>query len=263
MALPHLHARTARKRRSNSSLWFLFGLPMLGFLAFPLAALLIAGSLPKALSQLGNPEAATAIWLSVKTTLLSTFLIGVLGTPLAYWISRGAGFWRRAIEVLSELPVALPPAAAGVALLIAFGRQGYMNLGVSFTALAVVLAQTFVAAPFYMRAAVGAFSDQPQELFDIAESDGASQWALYGRVAIPVAARSLVGGLVVAWARAAGEFGATMIFAGNYPGRTQTMPLAIYLGFEVNFNLALALSLVLMVVALIGFGLAQALMRGD
>jgi molybdate transport system permease protein len=127
----------------------------------------------------------------------------------------------------------------------------------------VVFAQIFVSAPFFMRAAVTAFGQIPDELFDVARADGAGSMDAFRLVALPIAWRALVGGLVVAWARAAGEFGATIIFAGNYPGRTQTMPLAIYLGFEVNLREAMALSVVLMAVALVGFGLAYWIARDD
>jgi molybdate transport system permease protein len=234
---------------------------MLFFLALPLLALIAMGGLPQALRELGNDEAREAIALSVKTTLTAAFVIVVLGTPLAYWVGRAKGTGRRVVETLVELPIALPPAAAGVALLVAFGRNGFINLGVSFTTTAVIMAQVFVAAPFYMRAAIAAFGQLPDELFDDAQASGASQVRLFTRVAVPLARRALIGGLVVAWARAAGEFGATIIFAGNFPGRTQTMPLAIYLGFEVDLREALALSVVLMAVAAIGLGFAHWLTR--
>jgi molybdate transport system permease protein len=236
---------------------------MLGFMAIPLLALAVVGGLPNALAELKQPSAIQAIWLSVRTTLWSVLAIAVLGTPLAYWIGRGNRFWHRATEVVVELPLALPPAAAGVALLIAFGREGWLNLGVSFTEVAVILAQVFVAAPFFMRAVAGAFAEQPDELYDAAEADGAGVWARFFTVGLPMASRALAGGLVICWARAAGEFGATIIFAGNYPGRTQTMPLAIYLGFQIDFKEAMALSLLLLLVAVIGFAVAQLLTRRD
>ena len=234
---------------------------MLVFLVLPLAALVALGGLPQALHELGNEEAREAIALSVKTTVAAAALIAVFGTPLAYWAGRAKGWGKRLLETLVELPIALPPAAAGVALLVAFGRHGLVNLGVSFTATAVVMAQVFVAAPFYMRAAIAAFNQLPADLFDEARSDGATNMHLFTRVALPLTRKALIGGLVVSWARAAGEFGATIIFAGNYPGRTQTMPLAIYLGFEVDLREALALSVVLMAVAAIGLGVAHWLMH--
>lgn len=234
---------------------------MLLFLAIPSAALIVTGGLPTALAQLQGESAREAISLSVRTTLLSAVIIAALATPLAYWISRRSGFLRRLAEVTAELPAALPPAAAGVALLVAFGRHGFIDLGVSFTTWAVVIAQVFVATPFYLRAAITAFGQVPAEAFEAARADGAGPFGMFSFIAVPICYRPLIGGLVVAWARAAGEFGATIIFAGNYPGRTQTMPLAIYLGFEVNLQQALALSVLLMAVAVAGFGIAQWLTR--
>lgn len=234
---------------------------MLIFLALPLLVLVAMGGVPQALHELGNEEAREAIALSVRTTLTAALIIALFGTPLAYWAGRAKGPGRRMVETLVELPISLPPAAAGVALLVAFGRNGLVNLGVSFTATAVIMAQVFVAAPFYLRAAIAAFGQLPADLFDEARADGATTLHLFTRVALPLTRKALIGGLVVAWARSAGEFGATIIFAGNFPGRTQTMPLAIYLGFEVDLREALALSVVLMAVAAIGIGFAHWLTR--
>jgi molybdate transport system permease protein len=249
----------SRRRNRESSTWLLAGAPLLLFLAIPVLVLAATGSFPKALAQLQNPESQEAIWISLKTTSLSVILIVLFGLPLAYWIAKGNRFYHRWIEVFCELPVALPPAAAGVALLVAFGPQGVVPMGVSFTQIAVVMAQCFVAAPFFLRAAISAFADQPEELFSVAEVDGANSWRRFQGIALPIAGRSLLGGVAIAWARAAGEFGATMIFAGNYPGRTQTIPLAIYLGFETNFDQALALSVLLMLIAVVGLVIARVL----
>ena len=154
-----------------------------------------------------------------------------------------------------ELPTVLPPAVAGVALLVAFGRRGLIGqwlaaagLGVSFTTAAVVMAQLFIAAPLFVRAAMLGFAGIATELEQAAEIDGASPWQRFRYVTLPLAYPALLSGAVVAWARALGEFGATIIFAGNFPGRTQTMPLAIYIGFELDLDAALVLS-VLMIVA--------------
>ncbi len=243
--------------------WFAAGLPMLFYLAFPLAALLIKGSVPNALAELSTESAREAIFLSLKTTVLSALFIALFGTPLAYWIARGKSRMRQLVETFVEVPVALPPAAAGVALLVAFGREGFWNLGASFTAAAVVMAQVFVSAPLFLRPSIGALEQIPEELFESARSDGAGPWQSFSWVALPAAKRALFGGLVMAWARAAGEFGATIIFAGNYPGRTQTMPLAIYLGFEVDLKEALALAVLLLLVAAMGIIFAQWVMRGS
>lgn len=234
---------------------------MLFFLALPLGALVVAGGLPRAMAELSGSAGQEAISLSLKTTILSTALILVLGTPLAFWISRGRSVWRRTAELVVSLPIALPPAAAGVALLIAFGREGLLKTGAPFTIWAVVMAQMFVASPFFLRAAIGTFSDHPAEIYDVAEADGAGEGSLLLRLGLPMGARSLGGACMIAWARAAGEFGATIIFAGNFPGRTQTMPLAIYLGFESDFQLALALSVLLLIVAAVVLGVAQILLK--
>ena len=224
---------------------------------------MVRGTLPAALGQLAARETVDAIRLSLLTTVSSTVLIVVLGVPFAFWLAHGRRFYHRLIEALCELPVALPPAAAGVALLIAFGRTGYLDLSVSFTAIAVVMAQIFVAAPFFLRAAVNAFEDQSPQMFQVALMDGATKWKMLTAIAMPIAGRALVGGATIAWARAAGEFGATIIFAGNYPGRTQTMPLAIYLSFQSNLDQALALSVLLLGVAVVAILIVGLLSRGD
>ena len=154
---------------------------------------------------------------------------------------------RRALDTLIDLPTVLPPAVAGLALLMAFGRRGMLGQGLSvagieiaFTSLAVILAQLFVASPYYIRAAIGGLRRS---------ADGADGRQIFRFVTVPLARASLLGGLVMTWARALGDFGATILFAGNYPGRTQTMPLAIYIGFELDLDVALALSVVLMATA--------------
>jgi molybdate transport system permease protein len=158
----------------------------------------------------------------------------------------------RLIDTLIDLPTVLPPSVAGVALLMAFGRQGlfgpwlsWLGMSIPFTQLAVVLAQTFVAAPYYVRAATLGFAAVDCELRKAAALDGASRWQIFHLVMVPMAWMSLMSGCVMTWARALGEFGATIIFAGNFPGRTQTMPLAIYIGFEIDLNVALTLSAIL------------------
>jgi molybdate transport system permease protein len=147
----------------------------------------------------------------------------------------------------------LPPSVAGIALLIALGRRGFIGawldeagISIAFSSVAVVLAQTFVATPFYIKTAIGGFAGVDRELEQAANVDGASPWQIFTQITVPLCWPILLGGLVMAWARALGEFGATIIFAGNFPGRTQTMPLAIYIGFEVELDLALTLALILL-----------------
>jgi len=154
------------------------------------------------------------------------------------------------------LPIVLPPSVAGLALLIAFGRRGLFGsmlnvVGISlpFTTAAVVLAQTFVAAPLYVRSARIGFTEIDEQLEEAAHVEGANQWQLFWEVMFPLAGRALLSGAILTWTRALGEFGATILFAGNLEGVTQTMPMAIYLGFERNLGIALSLSVVLIIVS--------------
>ncbi len=242
------------------SVW-LFVLPgslLAGLLALPVGALLWRAILGGALAQIAAPSALMALRLSLLTSSLSALLAVVTGTPLAYVLARWPVRGHDWLELLIDLPVVLPPSVAGLALLMAFGRRGVLGgwleaVGISlpFTAAAVVLAQTFVAAPFYVRAARLGFAGVDVQLEEAAYTEGASQWQLFRHVMLPLSGRALLSGLVLCWARALGEFGATILFAGNLPGRTQTMPLAIYLGFESDLGVALALSAVLLVVSAI------------
>jgi molybdate transport system permease protein len=219
----------------------------------PLAALLLRASPADVVANLGRPEVYRAILLSLKTSLAATALTVLLGTPLALLLGRRTFPFKRVVETLVDLPMVLPPAVAGVALLIVFGRRGLLGgllegfgVQVTFTQVAVVMAQAFVAAPLYIRAAAVGLAGVDEELEEAALIDGASTRQVWRYVTLPLARTALVGGAVLTWARALGEFGATIIFAGNLPGQTQTMPLAIYLGFELDLSLALTLSVILM-----------------
>ncbi len=231
-------------------------LPMLAFLLLPLVALLLRTAPAAAFAALAEPAAREAVRLSLATSLSTTLLALALGTPLAWLLARRQFRGRAALDALVDLPMVLPPAVAGIALLVAFGRRGLvgpplaaLGLQVVFTPAAVILAQLFVAAPFYIRAATSAFAASHSDLEEAAMLDGASRAAVFRLITVPLAATALAGGAVMTWARALGEFGATIIFAGNLPGRTQTMPLAIYLGFEMDLTVALALSTLLLAVA--------------
>ncbi len=234
----------------------LASMPMLLFLLVPLLALLLRISPAQFLANLVNPDVIQALRLSVLTTLTTLTLILLCGTPLAYLIARHSFRGRRALDTLMDLPMVLPPSVAGIALLVAFGRRGllgqYLHMAgieIAFTSAAVVLAQCFVAAPFYIKAAAAGFSSLDRELEEAAALDGAGQWQLLRYIRVPLIWPTLFGGAVMAWARALGEFGATIIFAGNFIGRTQTMPLAIYQGFEQDLSLALTLAVILLVVS--------------
>jgi molybdate transport system permease protein len=234
------------------------GSGLLCLLALPLIALLWRTALTDFMASVVAPGAFAALRVSLVTSTLSTLLAIVTGTPLAYALARWPFRGRAWIELLIDLPVVLPPAVAGLALLMAFGRRGLLGpaletVGVSlpFTTVAVVLAQAFVSAPLYVRSARIGFAGIDVQLEEAAYTEGANQWQLFRFVMLPLAGRALLSGAILAWTRALGEFGATILFAGNLEGRTQTMPLAIYLGFESDLSLALALSAILLVVSIL------------
>lgn len=241
---------TGRWRRD---LWQLLSVPLLGFLVLPLVALLLRTPPAHLIANLNQPAVLQAITLSLWTAGITTLLTIFFGTPVGYLLARRSFPLLRAVDTLIVLPTVLPPSVAGVALLMAFGRRGILggvfgalDIHLAFTPAAVVLAQTFVAAPFYVRAAAAGFASIGPEIEQAAALDGASSWQVFRSIAFPLARIGLLSGVAMTWARAMGEFGATMIFAGNYPGRTQTMPLAIYLGFELDLDVALTLAVLLM-----------------
>ena len=189
----------------------------------------------------------------MSTTLASTAIALLAGTPIAYLLARRQFRGRVVLDTLTDLPMVLPPSVAGIALLITFGRRGLVGryladagVEIAFTQAAVVLAQTFVAAPYYIKTAAAGFASVERELEQAAAIDGASPLRVFRSITVPLAWPAVLGGLVMTWARALGEFGATIIFAGNFPGRTQTMPLAIYIGFEIDFEIALTLAVLLL-----------------
>lgn len=227
--------------------------PLLLFLVSPLVALVLRLDVLHLAANLTDLLVIQAISLSMLTTIIATTIAVVFGTPLAYLLARYKFRGRAIVDTLIDLPMVLPPSVAGIALLMAFGRRGlfgsYLSdagVEIAFTQVAVVLAQVFVAAPYFVKAATAGFVKVERELEHAAALDGASQWNIFRFVTFPLAWPALFGGMVMTWARALGEFGATIIFAGNFPGRTQTMPLAIYLGFERDLDLALTLAVILL-----------------
>jgi molybdate transport system permease protein len=237
---------------NGQTAWKLMALPFLVFLAIPLVALFLRTSPNDFWSNLNRIQVIQAIKLSLLTSLITTGVTLILGTPVAYMLAHRHSRFYRLIDTLIDLPTILPPSVAGVALLMAFGRKGlfgafFSSLGISipFTIFAVIMAQTFIAAPFYIKAAAIGFASIDPELKQAAELDGANRWQIFRHIVLPLSWMALVSGSVMTWARALGEFGATIIFAGNFPGRTQTMPLAIYIGFEIDLNVALTLAVIL------------------
>ncbi len=229
---------------------------MLLFLALPLFALLLSIPPRQLLENMGMPQVKQAILISIKTTTITTGVTILFGTPVAYLLARRRFPFRRAVDTLIDLPIVLPPAVAGVALLITFGRQGLIGswlaefgIHIAFTQVAVIMAQTFVAAPFYIKAASIGFAAVNTDLEQAASIDGAGTWQVFRHVTVPLAWAAMLSGSVMTWARALGEFGATILFAGNYLGRTQTMPLAIYIGFELDLDIALTLAAIMVVLS--------------
>jgi len=222
------------------------------FLTLPVVAIFVDTSPRELLDSLDDPVARDALWLSLETTSISIALILLVGTPAA-WFLATRRFRGRAIAItLVELPLVLPPAVAGIALLAAVGPSGILGGLVSDAGIqlvletaGVVVALTFVASPFYLRQAQAAFGSVDQTLLDAARTLGASEARTFARVAIPAAMPSLAAGTALALGRALGEFGATLMFAGSFRGITQTVPLAIYDRFATDFPAALALSAVL------------------
>ena len=231
-------------------------LPLVLLLALPLFALVATLSAHDFVAGLASPLVWPALRLSLYTTTASLALSVLFGTPLAWVLARARGRAAAALETLVQLPTVVPPAVAGVALLLTFGRRGLMagwlgssGLSVTFTTTAVILAELFVSAPFFVQAAVAAFRQLDESLVVVARSFGAGPLRVFLRLAVPLSLPGLVAGAVMSWARALGEFGATLMFAGNLPGRTQTLPLAIYTALEANLATAQALSIVLVGVA--------------
>jgi molybdate transport system permease protein len=220
----------------------------LTFLLLPILAIFLRISPGQLWDQLHSDVATTAMLLSLRTSLIASALILVVGTPMAHLIGTHRFRGRDVLITLIELPLVMPPVVAGIGLFAAFGRFGLLGdeltaLGISipFTEAAVVMAVAFVASPFYIRQAIAAFEAVDPTLVDAARSLGAGQGRAFWRVSLPLASGGLAAGWALAFARGLGEFGATIIFAGNLEGVTQTLPLAIYSQFESDFDAALAI----------------------
>lgn len=229
------------------------------FVAVPLAALVYrAEQAGDVLDSLQKPIVREALKLSLLTSTFTLAIAVLLGTPLAYLLARSNFPGKRVLDTLIDLPIVLPPVVAGVALLMAFGRRGVfgddlraLGIELAFTTKAVVIAQVFVSTPFYIRAAKAGFQSVDVALEQMAYTLGASRISTFARVTLPLALPAVIGGVVLCWARALSEFGATMMFAGNFRGTTQTMPLAIMTAMESDLFAALAISVILLAVSFV------------
>ena len=265
----HLAVSFSRRRVFwGQFLLALASVPMLLFFLLPLVALVLRVSPAALLASLVDPTVAQAIQLSLTTTLITTGITILAGTPTAYLLARRRFPGRIVVDTLIDVPMLLPPAVAGIALLVAFGRRGLLgplldnaNIELAFSTSAVVLAQMFVAGPFYIKTAITAFARVDREIEEAAAVDGASAIGIFRLITLPLTGSTLFTGAVMTWARALGEFGATIIFAGNFPGITQTMPLAIYVGFETDFQAALTLSVILLGIAFLVLVVVKGLLR--
>jgi len=226
------------------------------YLALPILALFLRITPDEFFSALHDPEVTSALWLSLLTTVITLIIVIVIGTPFAYFHSRFSYPGKMVVDTLIDLPLVLPPAVAGVALLMLYGRVGllgrYANMfgiSIAFTTLAVIMAQIFVASPFYLRQAKSLFEQLDPAYEQTARTLGASSLRTMAQVTLPMTAGGLVSGAVMTFGRALGEFGATIMFAGNLPGVTQTMPLAVYVGMESDLSIGLTLSILLVIIS--------------
>jgi molybdate transport system permease protein len=242
------------------------GLLLLAFMAAPLLGLFATASWNDFLAGLEHPLVWPALRLSLITTGASLACVVAFGTPLA-WVLAPVPRGARLVETVLQLPIVIPPAVAGIAMLLAFGRRSLLaalyptGWSISFTTSAVVLAQVFVSAPFFVQAALSAFRRIDPHLLLVARSFGAHPLRVFVRIGLPLAAPGLLAGALLSWARALGEFGATLMFAGNLEGRTQTLPLAIYTAMEADLRAAQSLSIVLVLLALALLVGVRALLR--
>jgi molybdate transport system permease protein len=252
-----------RGARSTARRLAIIALPAL-FLGLPVAVLVARAVTDGALGRVATtPTVIDALALSLGTTAISLVLTIVLGLPLAWVLARRTFRGRAVVETLVDLPIVLPPSVAGLALLLVLGRRGVfgdplaaLGLTLPFTTAAVVIAQTFVAAPFFVRSARAGLAAVHRDLEDAGRVDGASELAVARWLTIPLAAPALAAGLVMCWARALGEFGATIMFAGNIEGRTQTLPLVVYGSFQGGDLAASIAAAAILVLAAFGVLLA-------
>jgi molybdate transport system permease protein len=212
------------------------------FLALPIVTLIVRSILNGSLAAIaGSSALLAALGLSLVTTAISITITVAFGLPLAFVLARRSFRGKWLVEAIVDLPIVLPPAVAGLSLLLVFGRRGLLSgpmqatgIDIAFTTIAVIAAQVFVSAPFFVRSARAGIAGVDRDLEDAARVDGATEGRLFRDITVPLAGAVLAGGLVMSWARALGEFGATIMFAGNVEGRTQTLPLVVYAEFQAG-----------------------------
>jgi molybdate transport system permease protein len=231
----------------------------LGFLVLPVVGLLTRAPWSTLGTRLGEPQVRDALRLSLVTATAATAICLILGVPLAWLLARVEFTGRRIVRAMVTVPLVLPPVVGGVALLLVLGRRGIVGqwldrafgFTLPFTTPGVVVAETFVAMPFLVISVEGALRAADQRFEEAAATLGATPWTTFRRVTLPLVAPGVAAGAILSWARALGEFGATITFAGNFPGRTQTMPLGVYLALETDPQAAIVLSLVLLAVSIL------------
>ncbi|GGH81466.1 molybdate transport system permease protein [Pullulanibacillus pueri] len=231
---------------------------MLGFLFVPLLSVFVSMTPGELFKKLNTQVSYQALYLSLGTTLIALAIIILCGTPVAYWLAKSHFWGNRFVRVLIQMPIVSPPAVAGVGLLLVFGRVGWLGSTLSFSGLsfsfnlqAVIMAQVFISAPFYISSAMQAFETIDDKFLAVSRTLGVSRWQTFWRVTIPLASGGLLTGAALSWGRALGEFGATMMFAGNLPGKTQTLPLAIYTAMQSDSKTAIAMSALLLFISFV------------
>ncbi len=254
---PHARGRMRKGDRSRAAM-YVPALIGLAFLVLPVVGLLIKTPWRRLWSLLSADGSWTALRLSLETATLAMAVSLVLGVPLAWLLARARVPARQLVRALVTVPLVLPPVVAGIALLLVFGRHGVLGgfldrefgITLPFTTPGVVIAESFVALPYLVVSVESALRSADPQLEEAAATCGANQWQIFRWVTLPSVAPGIAAGAVLAWARALGEFGATITFAGNFPGTTQTMPLAVYLELQQDPDAAIALSLVLLAVSI-------------
>lgn len=263
---PGIYSRLARASQKAGIAVLL--IIAMSFIALPIIALFLKSPLDTTLLSMRDPMALDALRLSLTTSALTTTVVVIFGTPIAYVSARFHYFGKEIADSLIDLPVIMPPAVAGIALLMAFGRMGivghYLNafgFSVAFTTLAVIMAQVFVSSPFYIRQARTSFEDVDISFENAARTLGAGRVYTFFHVILPIAMNGLISGAIMAFARSLGEFGATIMFAGNFQGRTQTMPLAIYTAMQGDLDVSLCLSIILVAISFMVIILVRTMTR--